>query len=122
MPKRKPSIELARAYGLSKQARGCRVLVDRVWPRGVSKDELDLAYWFKDVAPSTALRRWFGHRPERWQEFRRRYFEELEANSSALKPLLEIANEKPLLLIFGARDVEHNQAVALRDFLRTKLG
>lgn len=95
---------------------GRPVLVDRVWPRGKSKAELSDVLWLKDVAPSTELRKWFGHEPERWGEFKRRYFAELDDNP-AVKRLRALADEGPVTLLYGARDETHNQAVALREYL-----
>lgn len=101
-----PSGPRARAY-----------LVDRLWPRGVRKDEITLDGWLREVAPSTELRRWFGHDPDRWEEFRRRYAEELDANRQTWEPLLEGLGHGDVLLVFSARDHLHNNAVALRDYL-----
>jgi len=112
-------IILERAYDDSRRD-GVRVMVDRLWPRGVSKERLHLDDWAKSVAPSDELRKWFGHDPERWDEFKARYFEELEQKSDAWQPLLESAWEDTLVLIFGARDREHNNAVALREFLENQ--
>ncbi|MBU6427745.1 MAG: DUF488 family protein [Cyanobacteria bacterium REEB65] len=110
-------IRLKRAYEPPGAADGTRILVDRVWPRGVSKADLALAGWRRETAPSTELRQWFGHQPERWEEFRRRYREELAANVQALEPLLAAARQGPLTLVYGAKDREHNQAVVLREML-----
>lgn len=96
---------------------GHEVLVDRIWPRGKSKAELDGVLWLKDVAPSTELRKWFGHEPERWPEFRRRYFAELQGNPAA-EQLHARAEHEPLTLLYSAHDEAHNQAVALRDYLQ----
>jgi uncharacterized protein YeaO (DUF488 family) len=93
------------------------VLVDRVWPRGVTKAKLKGVLWLKDVAPSTALRKWFGHDPARWDEFRRRYAAELDANP-AVGELRKLAAEGPLTLLYGARDEAHNQAAALAAYLK----
>jgi uncharacterized protein YeaO (DUF488 family) len=97
------------------------VLVDRLWPRGVRKADAALAHWFRDVAPSDALRRWFGHEPSRWEGFQRRYTEELkekEASDDAeLAELKRLAGTGPLTLLYGAHDEAHNQAVVLRDLL-----
>jgi len=114
-------IEIVRAYdALGSDARS-RFLVDRMWPRGVTKDTLRLAAWLRDVAPSTELRRWFGHDPARWEKFQARYCAELDANPQAWQPLIEAAEQGPIALLFGARDREHNQAVVLRDYLMRKL-
>ncbi len=96
---------------------GARVLVDRLWPRGLKKAALRLDAWLKDVAPSEALRRWFGHDPARWTEFRRRYFAELDQHSETWRQLLAAAARGPVTLLFAAHDAEHNNAVALRDYL-----
>ena len=95
---------------------GFRVLVDRLWPRGISKARAGLDLWLKEVAPSAALREWFGHRPERWTEFQRRYREEL-LDSTAFKQLREMARTKRVTLLYAARDEEHNEAAALAGFL-----
>jgi uncharacterized protein YeaO (DUF488 family) len=95
---------------------GHEVLVDRVWPRGKSKADLADVRWLKEVAPTTELRKWFGHEPERWPEFRRRYFAELDANPAA-ESLRALAEHEPLTLLYSAHDEAHNQAVALRDYL-----
>jgi uncharacterized protein YeaO (DUF488 family) len=114
-------IRLKRAYEPAASDDGQRFLVDRVWPRGVSKDELDIDGWSKEVAPSTELRKWFGHDPARWNEFRRRYREELLAHKEALEPLLQAARRGTLTLVYGARDTEHNQAVVLKQLLDEKV-
>jgi uncharacterized protein YeaO (DUF488 family) len=101
--------------------RGARFLVDRIWPRGIRKEDLHLDGWLKDVAPTDDLRHWFGHDPARWAEFRSRYEAELGGNPSAWQPILEAAEKGAVTLLFGARDTEHNQAVVLRDFLARKL-
>lgn len=97
---------------------GKRVLVDRLWPRGVSKQALAADAWVKDVAPSDGLRKWFGHDPERWDEFRERYFKELDGNPEGLEALYrELRGVKRATLLFGASDEEHNNAVALVEYL-----
>ncbi len=96
---------------------GTRVLVDKLWPRGVSKARAALDSWNKAVAPSTELRKWFGHDPARWQAFCEKYREELKQNIEAVETLHALALKGPLTLLFGARDVAHNEAVVLRDFL-----
>ena len=96
---------------------GKRILVDRLWPRGVSKAEAKFDKWFKDVAPSTQLRKWFGHDPERWTEFRRRYRAELASHPEMLNDLRRLARQETVTLIYGAKDQEHNEAVVLRNVL-----
>jgi uncharacterized protein YeaO (DUF488 family) len=112
-------ISIKRAYEPPSDSDGRRVLVDRLWPRGISKAEARLDDWMKDVAPSDALRRWFGHQPERWGEFRRRYREELDGNP-AVETLRKLAAEGPLTLVYGARDEAHNDAVVLAERLRER--
>lgn len=114
---KKPAIDVCRVYGLSAEDGRARFLVDRLWPRGVKKDALQLDAWLKDVAPSSTLRAWFGHDPQRWGEFRHRYEAELDANPSAWQPLLDAASQGPVTLLFAAHDLEHNNAVVLRDYL-----
>jgi uncharacterized protein YeaO (DUF488 family) len=110
-------IRLKRAYEPPSRADGVRILVDRLWPRGVSKDDAALDDWMKDVAPSAALRKWFAHDPERWPEFRRRYRAELKEHPEDLARLRDLARKKTVTLVYGARDEEHNDAVVLRDVL-----
>ena len=112
-------ISIKRAYASPARSDGRRVLVDRLWPRGVSKAAAKLDDWMRDVAPSTALRRWFGHKPERWDEFRRRYRAELAANP-AFEALRKLATEGPLTLVYGAKDEAHNDAVVLAELLRER--
>lgn len=120
MAKRIPQISLIRAYESIASEAGYRVLVDRLWPRGIAKAKLKLNEWLKTVAPSTELRRWFNHDPERWTEFKKRYRKELSGNADDVNKLTLAAREAPLILIYGARDEEHNHAVVLRDFLLGK--
>jgi uncharacterized protein YeaO (DUF488 family) len=110
-------IRLKRVYEPPSPEDGVRVLVDRLWPRGLRKADAAIDRWMKDIAPSTELRQWFGHDPERWQEFRRRYARELRQHATTIDELHELAQHKTVTLVFGARDEEHNDAVALREFL-----
>lgn len=109
-------LKIKRVYEPATGADGTRVLVDRIWPRGVSKAEADIAWWAKDVAPSTELRKWFGHDPARWAEFQKRYRAELEGNA-ALQKLRELVAQGDVTLVYGAKDEEHNQARVLYDLL-----
>lgn len=118
MPRRQPLIGVARAYGLGEPGGEYRVLVDRLWPRGISKAKLRPDAWLKDLAPSTLLRKWFGHRSDRWDEFRERYTEELKEKAVDLADLRKIAAKQRVVLVYGARDDEHNHAIVLRDVLR----
>lgn len=111
-------IRLKRAYSPTVEEDGYRVLVERLWPRGVPKERAHVDLWLKDAGASTALRRWFGHDPERWEEFRRRYFAELRERPEVLDALREVLRANPVVtFLYGARDEEHNNAVALREFL-----
>jgi len=112
------SIRIARVYDdLHGVQSGNRWLVDRVWPRGISREALELTGWAPEAAPSHDLRRWFGHDPSRWEEFRRRYLLELAAAPEVWRPLRDAADTGPLLLLYAAVDRERNNAVVLRDFL-----
>lgn len=116
-----PDIRLKRAYEPISPEDGARILVDRVWPRGLRKSDLQLAAWHREVAPSTELRRWFGHRADRWEAFRQRYRAELAAQQDVLAPLIEAARQGRVTLVFGARDVVHNQAVVLKEILEAAM-
>ena len=110
-------IRLKRAYEPPSPDDGVRVLVDRLWPRGLRKADANIALWMKDLSPSTELRQWFGHDPARWQEFRRRYTAELRRHVAELEELRQRAREDVVTLVFGARDEAHNDAVVLRGLL-----
>jgi len=110
-------IRLKRAYDEIGADDGIRILVDRIWPRGVSKKDLQLDKWMKEIAPSDKLRKWFDHDPEKFGEFRRRYQPELDSNSERVRQLAEIARNQDLTLVYGAKDREHNHAVVLKEYL-----
>lgn len=110
-------LHLKRAYDPSAPEDGERFLVDRLWPRSVRKETLLLTGWLKEIAPSDALRRWFGHDPERWEEFRRRYRSELKSQRAVLQSLRDALKRGPVTLVYSAHDEAHNQAVVLREFL-----
>jgi uncharacterized protein YeaO (DUF488 family) len=110
-------IFIKRVYEPRARGDGRRILVERLWPRGMKKEALQADAWMKEVAPSTALRQWFGHRVERWEEFTQRYRQELAANHAAWAPILAAAERGTVTLLYSARDVEHNGAVVLRDYL-----
>jgi uncharacterized protein YeaO (DUF488 family) len=112
-----PRIALKRVYEAPSSADGMRILVDRLWPRGLAKKDAAVDLWCKEVAPSDGLRKWFGHDPERWAEFRRRYREELREQPEALRELKAAMRGRSVTLLFGAKDEEHNNAVALKDLL-----
>jgi uncharacterized protein YeaO (DUF488 family) len=113
-------IRLKRAYDPPEPDDGARFLVDRLWPWGISKEALRLDGWLKDVAPSDALRRWFGHEPAKWEEFRRRYLAELDSEPESWRPLLQAARRGNVTLLYSARNTEHNNAVALKSYLEGK--
>lgn len=115
------AIRTARAYDEPAPGGGKRFLVDRLWPRGLSKERAKLEGWVKDVAPSDELRRWFGHEPERWEEFRRRYHDELDAHPESWQELLDAARKGSITLVFGAKDLERNNAGALKQYLERRL-
>jgi len=110
-------ITLARVYDRDDGRQVPRFLVERLWPRGVRRDALRLTDWLPEVGPSTPLRQWFGHRPERWEEFQQRYRDELEARPETWRPLADAAAAGDVVLLYSSRDTEHNNAVALRAFL-----
>ncbi|MBL8038228.1 MAG: DUF488 family protein [Nitrospira sp.] len=108
---------IKRIYEPVAKSDGFRVLVDRLWPRGLSKSEVKLDLWLPDLGPSTALRQWFNHDPARWKEFNRRYFAELKDKTALLTAITEQAKTRSVTLLYSAKDEEHNQAVALRSYL-----
>jgi uncharacterized protein YeaO (DUF488 family) len=110
-------LRLKRAYEPASADDGVRILIDRLWPRGVSKEKADLGEWMKDIAPSTELREWFGHDPKRWAEFQRRYKAELRQHAEELDRIRALARKQTVTLVYGARDEEHNDAVVLREVL-----
>jgi uncharacterized protein YeaO (DUF488 family) len=112
------AIRIKRAYEPAARSDGYRVLIDRLWPRGVTKEEARLDEWARELAPSPELRRWFGHDPARFEEFRRRYRDELAAHEQELRELRARARKGTLTLVYGARDTEHNGAVVLAELLR----
>ena len=114
-------IRIARVYETPAKNDGWRVLVDRLWPRGLKKKVAGVDEWMKEIAPSNELRKWFGHKPERWPEFQKRYRAELGKKKELLKKLRQIEKKRgTVTLLFGARDEEHNQAVVIRGFLSAK--
>jgi uncharacterized protein YeaO (DUF488 family) len=114
-------MQIARIYGPAQKSDGWRVLVDRLWPRGIKKENAHVDLWMKDIAPSEALREWFGHKPERWTEFQRRYRAELSKKKELVAELKRAEKmHGKLTLLFGARDQEHNQAVVLLHVLKNK--
>jgi uncharacterized protein YeaO (DUF488 family) len=113
-------LRLKRAYEPAGPDDGVRILIDRLWPRGVSKEKAALDEWEKDIAPSTELRQWFGHDPDRWPEFQRRYRAELQQHTEALDRIRALAKKQTVTLVYSAHDEEHNDAVVLKDVLLKK--
>lgn len=115
-----PDVQIKRIYEAPARSDGLRVLVDRLWPRGVSKKAAALDLWVKEVAPSTELRKWFNHDPKRWADFRLRYRRELRKHAKELQALKAHSAKRRITLLFGARDTEHNEAVVLQEALQPK--
>ncbi|OPY05473.1 MAG: hypothetical protein A4E66_02434 [Syntrophus sp. PtaB.Bin001] len=111
------SIRLKRAYEVPQDDDGFRILVDRLWPRGVARDSARIDLWLKEIAPGDELRKWFAHEPAKWTEFRDRYFHELDDNPDAVGQLVKHVRRGSVTLIYGAKDREHNNAVALKEYL-----
>lgn len=116
-----PNIRIKRAYDPPDAEDGARVLVDRLWPRGLRKQDAALTLWLKEIAPTPELRKWFGHDPARWAEFSRRYRAELAHNDAAVSRLVDLWQQGPLTLLYAAHDTAHNQAVVLLAFLQEHL-
>ena len=112
------TIHLKRAYEEPSRSDGLRILVERLWPRGLSKERAAVDVWLKDIAPSPGLRRWFGHDPAKWEEFQKHYWAELEANPDAVTDLRRRIREGPVTFVYAARDEQHNGALALKEYLR----
>jgi len=114
-------LKIKRVYENSEASDGTRFLVERLWPRGMKKEELKMEAWLKEVAPSDGLRKWFAHDPLKWKEFQKRYRAELESNPNAWKPLLESAKRGDVTLLYSARDIEYNNAIVLKSFLEKRM-
>ena len=110
-------VAIKRVYEPAADDDGRRILVDRLWPRGLTKEKAAVDLWLKEIAPSAEVRKWFGHDPEKWSEFQRRYRAELDSNEEAVQTLKQAIGKGPATLVYGAHDEQHNQAVALRDWL-----
>lgn len=111
-------IEIQRIYNHNK-AYGFKILVDRLWPRGISKEELKVDLWMKEIAPSSDLRKWFGHDPEKWDKFKERYFEELFEKQELVNQVTDRAREGNVILLYGAKDELHNNAIALKEYIES---
>ena len=114
-------ITLKRVYEPASRADGTRFLVERLWPRGISKARLRVDAWVKEVGPSTDLRKWFGHDPDKWDEFRRRYIRELRSRPKAWQPIVAAARRGTVTLVYSSHDTQHNNARALQEYLRKKV-
>jgi uncharacterized protein YeaO (DUF488 family) len=112
-------LHIKRAYDAPDKSDGTRILVDRLWPRGLSRDKAAVDLWLKEIAPSTELRQWFGHEPERWPEFRRRYFAELDRHPEAVAELRAAVGKGSATLLYAAKDIGHNNAQALLEYLQS---
>ncbi len=113
-------VAIKRVYAEVSDEDGCRVLVERLWPRGVAKEQARLERWLKQIAPSSELRTWFGHDPEKWTEFRKRYARELDGNPEAVQELVDLAQAGRVTLVYAARDETHNSAVVLKEYLEAR--
>ncbi len=113
-------IKIKRVYSSPSEEDGERILVDRLWPRGIKKEDIHMKAWLKDVAPSTDLRKWFHHDPSKWEEFKKKYYEQLDHNPSAWEPILDAARKHTITLLYAAKDTEHNEAQALAEYLSSK--
>ena len=113
-------IKIKRTYERPERGDGYRILVERLWPRGMTKQALAADAWTKDAAPTTALRKWFDHRDDRWPEFQRRYRDELDAHPESWQPIIDASKHGPVTLLYSAHDTAHNGAVVLRDYLLTR--
>ena len=117
MEPKKMKILIKRTYDAPERKDGFRILVDRLWPRGLKKEDSRIREWLKDIAPSDGLRKWFSHDPEKWQEFKGRYFKELKEKNDLIKQLKEKAKGQTITLLYSAKDVKYNNAVALKEYL-----
>lgn len=111
------TIQLKRVYELPQASDGKRVLIDRLWPRGLTKEKAKVDLWLKDIAPTTELRKWFGHDPAKWNEFKKRYHAELKKNSEVVSALIKLLKHGKAAIVYGAKDEEHNDAVVLKEYL-----
>ncbi len=114
-------LKLKRAYEPESRSDGTRVLVERLWPRGLSKARLRVDAWLKEIGPSTKLRQWFSHDPAKWPTFRARYFRELDSRPDAWLPIVSAARQGTVTLVYSSRDTQHNNAVALKEYLQSKI-
>jgi len=113
------NIQIKRVYEQPSPHDGFRILVDRLWPRGVTKKNAKIDLWIKEIAPSSSLRQWFGHDPNKWNEFKRRYYEELNENKVLVTEFVKLVKKEKTTLVYGAKDQKHNNAVVLKDYLES---
>jgi uncharacterized protein YeaO (DUF488 family) len=111
------AIKLKRVYDKPEAGDGVRILVERLWPRGLSKKDAQVDVWLRDIAPSTELRKWFSHDPDKWKEFRKRYFQELDKNGDAVKKLLDVTGGKNVTFVYSSKEERYNSASALKDYV-----
>jgi uncharacterized protein YeaO (DUF488 family) len=114
------NVQIKRVYEEPSTSDGKRILIDRLWPRGLTKEKAKVDLWLKDIAPSTELRQWFGHDPSKWNEFKKRYHDELKKNHEIIVKLIEQLKTGKVTLVYGAKDEEHNDAVVLKEYLEKK--
>jgi uncharacterized protein YeaO (DUF488 family) len=114
------NVQIKRVYEEPSTSDGKRILIDRLWPRGLTKEKAKVDLWLKDIAPSTELRQWFGHDPSKWNEFKKRYHDELKKNREIIVKLVEQLKTGKVTLVYGAKDEEHNDAVVLKEYLEKK--
>ena len=112
------TVKIKRVYEKPDKEDGVRILVDRLWPRGLTKEKASADLWLKDIAPSTELRKWFNHDPDKWEEFKKRYFSELQKNKEPISQLKEQIRQHPVTLLYAAKDEEHNEAQVLKNYLK----
>lgn len=115
-------IKTKRVYDLPEESDGFRILVDRLWPRGLSKNKAMVDLWLKNIAPSNELRKWYGHKPERWAEFKRRYFEELKQNRELIDQIIEKARNDVVTFLYSTRETKLNNAIALKEYIESQGG
>ena len=114
-------IKIRRIYDNSNEDNSYKILIDRLWPRGLKKEEVRIDLWLKDIAPSNELRKWFAHDPQKWDEFQEKYFKELDREKEPVNILIEKAREKDITLLYGAKDEKYNNAVALKRYIENKI-
>jgi uncharacterized protein YeaO (DUF488 family) len=115
------TVRVKRIYEEAEKSDGFRILVDRLWPRGIKKDDMHIDLWLKEIAPSNSLRKWFNHDPEKWPEFQKRYAKELESKEEMIDIIRDETKRRNVTLLYGTKEIEHNNAIALKNFLEKKI-